>query len=478
MSSRSMDFMGWIRNGMVSLWGSLTLRISPFLFMLTLLLPQSALLLPQSGMAAQSVALYHIASVKVSVPLTSGGNLRRIGLKRAKKKALDYLLQRMLTSTDRSRLQEFRKALRKDITSLVQRASVISEVRHANVLRLVVDVTFSEQKMRDAFVTEEVLYSETLYPSILFLLREKISGADGRSAFRPSEPLLQKVVINAAHAYGLSVTTPLGDMPDMTHLSWQKAVAGDQVLLKWAYNRYGVDNVLALAITLQKRDSQTTGVKAQLLGNYQVVSQEVVSTGLTANASTRRDCSKSQRANLHDCLYTAVTQRLFQQMMDLWITAHAIQPSLHHLVQLRLFHSPVMSKYAEFVRGLRAIPGVSDVTFVNSKARESTIQVAFQGTDEQLRHAVTRLGAEVVVPSQVPVVAPGQALAPADPYRMPAPVTRNGALAANRHQPDRFTSVLAVPASTPPPVAGTVQGVGTEAATNTPPPTKIQLRLR
>ena len=387
-------------------WGSVcfTRRLT-----VRLVLSLALLVVARVGVTEELVALYHIGAVKVAVPLKANRNARAKGLRIAKKVAFESLLPRMLTQADRNTHKDFLDALRRDAKRFVERAAVVSEIRRSRSLFLTIDVTFSQKKIRAALAQKGILYNETLHPPVLFLVQDKDRAADG--ATHPSrskfERPLQKILLKSAKALGLSVVMPLGDMEDLMHLSWERAAAGDASLRQWALTRYLTREVWAVSVALQrltkagKRGVANYAATAQRMGDALKSTEQSPSPSHQVEiqraypSDAHPGCKRGKGKNPRTCLYPDLILALLQKMMDQWIQEHAVNPSLYHSISLRVIHGPVRSKFAKFIKKLRAVPGLVALTFLEGDARTSRLQVAFQGRNEQLRDAIIRMGAQI-----------------------------------------------------------------------------------
>jgi hypothetical protein len=81
--------------------------------------------------------------------------------------------------------------------------------------------------------------------------------------------------------------------------------------------------------------------------------------------------------------------------MDRWIQAHTVNPALLHSAQLRVIHGPKLAQFSHFTSRLRASPGVANMKFLEERATEATLQIDYQGQDEQLQALLSQLGAKV-----------------------------------------------------------------------------------
>ena len=358
------------------------------------------LLVPSTCLAKGSNALYQIGSVEVSVPHTKNRNPRATGMTQAKQIAFERLLHRMLTRADRAAHQGFLQTLRRNLDTLTERVTVVSETRRPNDLLLTVDVTFSQESVRNALTQEGLLYNEVLYPTVLFVLKEKNSV---QSLAEPSY-LLQEAVQTEAASFALSVVKPLGDVDDLMHLSWELAAKDYEPLRQWALSRYSAGKVWAMLVTLQQGGGRIQGGQSSFVANAQLLGghskRDAHSPGEPLEVKINGDdlstvCPKGEGQKMPDCLYPVLVRRLLQKMMDQWILDHGIHPGALHKVHLRVLHGLNLSTLADFMKGLQAIPGLGSVKVLAMRATESELQVEFQGQDEQLHRGIVRLGGQI-----------------------------------------------------------------------------------
>lgn len=357
-------------------------------------------------MAVEPIPIYRVQAVEITVPLPvkSGRNPRTIGLSIAKKVAFNRLFMRMLTQSDRKLNREFLNTLRKQNDRFVERVVVQSEKRRARSIVLTIEVTFSQKELGSAFGKMALNYTETQHPDVLIMVEEK----DLVSEQWVEEDSFLNALLASAEEFGLQIVTPLGDMEDMKYLTWERAVKGDLLLRQWAFERYQAGGVWAIAVTLDRiKNPQDLGpnvpskeTKVTKTSGYfstaQLFSEVVDETGevpLGEQVKIKGACAEDVRR----CFYPQLAQILLQRRMDRWILAHTINPSLAHTVRLRVVHGPIVSDFARFLSGLELVSGLTNVRFLQARAMEATLEVNFQGRDEQLHQAVSKLGAVVEV---------------------------------------------------------------------------------
>ena len=390
---------------MLNPWAGAVFRekVCPLLFLLLLLL------FMREGRAYDFALFYQVRAVEVSVPIpethASGAesqDLRAIGLEKAKKVAFKRLLRRLLTKADRNTHKLFLETLLQDRARFIERATVLSEAYRSTALWLSVDVFFSRKEVRTALRQEKLSFSEVLHPPLLFLVRE-ISLSLSASLQGAFESLLQRLLSEEARALGLSVVTLLGDMEDLTHLSWDKAAAGDLSLYQWALSRYDAGRVWAVSARLKpllkgsgEGKPLRYAAKVQLLGGHSDQTKPAPPVLLYAKVTgTRSSHGCRENEDPRYCFYPTLVRRLLQKMVDPWIQAHAVNPHLGHTVYLRIIRGSNFVRFSEFIKGLRAVPGLVSVKFLEERATESRLQVEFQGQDVSLQQALVRLGAQV-----------------------------------------------------------------------------------
>ena len=362
-----------------------------------------ALLWTTGATAGEPTGFYQVGvEAVVPLPVAAKQDPRTIGMEKAKKLALDRLLHRMFTRADLDREKAFFDSLGQGVKRLTERVVVVGETQRPNALSVAVDVTFSARELTAALAQKGLSYSESRHPPVLFLVR--IQGGTPEETTN-AEPLLQKNLLEEAKAFGLPVVTPMGDVEDMGHLSWDKAAAGDPELRQWALTRYATEQIWAVAVLLTPQaggggsGSKTpTGstLQAHLLGGTLNAARQSPPEPLEAEVASATPPSRCvDSGDARNCPYTVLARTLLQKMMDQWIQDHTIHPNLLHTTALRVIHGPKLAQFAQFVTKLRAMPGVTSLKFLEEQATESHIQVEFQGEDAQLREGLSRLGVQV-----------------------------------------------------------------------------------
>ncbi len=347
-------------------------------------------LLSWLGIHPALASIYQVPSVRVRVPAVSQNqDPRTIGLARARRDAFQTLLRRMLTRTDRAVHRQVLDKLGRQDQQLVERAVVRGEKRLEEGLLLTVDITFSQKAVSDALTQLGVTYSETPYPPILAVVRQG-QGIAGRS--RPTNPFF-RTFHQTAHTFGLTIITPLGDMEDMGNLSWQRAAAGDRELVRWATSRYGIGSVWALEAGFGTKAPRSEEGKSSFSAIRLLISR--IGAGVThyrVPGGKRPECDAlGTGGRARACYYAHLSETVLQQVLDQWIREHAVDPSLRHATRLRVIHDMHFPRYERFLSGLRTIPGLSAIRFLQFQAREAMLEVDYQGRDDQLIRAISRL---------------------------------------------------------------------------------------
>ncbi len=354
---------------------------------------------------------FYLVGVEVTVPLPVAANQdpHLIGMEMAKKAALDRLLHRLFASADLEKNKPFFDSLAQGMRYLTERVVVVGESQRANALLVSVDVTFSAKGITAALAQKGLSYNETRPPPVLFLVRTQ-GGPPEETA--TADALLSKNLLEEAKALSLPVVTPLGDMEDMGHLTWDLAANGDPALQQWASTRYGADRVWAVAVQLLPASgaggTKTTGylIRAQLLGGGTLGPPgQTPPEWLQAEVSTPTPpsrCTDSGETGIHHCPYAILARTLLQKLADQWILTHTLNPALLHTTTLRVIHGPKLAQLAQFVARLRAAPGVTNLKFVEERATESRLQVEYQGQDAQLQGLLGQLGAQIEGENSLP----------------------------------------------------------------------------
>ncbi|MBF0096418.1 MAG: DUF2066 domain-containing protein [Magnetococcales bacterium] len=346
-----------------------------------------------SPLRAEANPFYQVgAEAVVPLPVPAKQEPRAVGVEKAKRTALERLLSRMFTRADLEREKGFFDGLLQGGKRLTDRVQVVGETQRGNhTLVVAVEVTFSAKGVAAALAEKGLPYNESRHAPVLLLVRSQ-GGAEGEAAIL--DGLVQKSVQEEAKAFGIPVVTPMGDMDDLSHLSWEKAAAADPTLQQWAKGRYGTEQVWAVAVQLAAagkggKTASGSRVQAQLLGSgaSEVIQASASSTEPLARCGEGGDNSK--------CPAPVLARALLQQVMDRWIQSHTVNPALLHSAHLRVIHGPKLAQFSHFTSRLRTSPGVVNMKFLEERATEATVQVDYQGQDEQLQALLNQLGAKV-----------------------------------------------------------------------------------
>jgi hypothetical protein len=350
-------------------------------------------LLGISWIKPAEASIFEIKGIEIQMPLPVPKNQspRNIGLARAENKAFTMLFNRMLTRVNQDFNRDLLETLRREKKRFIERSIVRSERRRLRNFYITVDVTFSKKEVSEAFARAGIAHGQTEYPNSLLIV--KANSKKSHDSFR-------KYVVNGAKEYGLSLKLPLGDMDDMMQLNWENAVRADPALHNWAKSRYGLDQVWAVLINLEREAGR--GSKFQ----YYKATANLLETTAQGNYTPIQSYKEGSFASFkqaEETLFPAVVEQLLGQTNDRWISNNSVEPVLRHTIPIRIVHNFNHLKYDKFLKALQHVPGFSGFKYHSMTAREAVIHVDYQGRDSTLLSAITRLGVQIH-PSPVGIV--------------------------------------------------------------------------
>ncbi|NGZ27168.1 MAG: DUF2066 domain-containing protein, partial [Magnetococcales bacterium] len=306
--------------------------------------------------------------VEVALPVT--GDPRQRALAMGKEEAFNRLMLRMIPTDERNKRRDALQAMRKEVGTVAERVVIRSENRRDHLLSVVVDVFFSEEGLRRLLEKQSGLaFNITSYPPVLLLLGDEKTG----EVIMDRERTLFKEVIAISKVQGFSLAKPLDDMDDMVNISWTALRNKDPQLMRWLTSRYPARSIWVVAQTTGKKDKQ------QLLLN------EILEDG------TSKEYREPVTALEGEPLTVAI-KTLTSRVMDSWLQSHLIHPGLRHDLILRLQHGPDLTKQNNAVNGMRKIPGVMQLSFIQMHAWESVLKVVYEGENSRLATALNALG--------------------------------------------------------------------------------------
>ena len=326
-------------------------------------------------------SVYEVKDVVVQV--SSQQNPFTIGLAEAGKQAFDRLLRRMMTKADQAIHRDFLDDLKRDRESLTERAVVRSERRRGRVIILTVDVTFSKKRLESILSRMGLSYNQTRHPQLLVRVVEPDeAGAVGPAVGHP----LEEAVLAVAVDLGLPVVQPLFDPEDRRNLAPERLEGAGSAVLPWAFQRYGSERI-GLFRTTSGQQPGRQGARYFLAGELLEIGPEG-SGVVRARLNGLQACKQGGLA----CHYRTLADQVLQRAADRWIMAHTINPELRHTTLLRVVHGTSLSSYAAFIAKLQGISGMSEVRFLSMEAREAQLELHYQGSNDNLKGAVRRLG--------------------------------------------------------------------------------------
>ncbi|MBF0271140.1 MAG: DUF2066 domain-containing protein, partial [Magnetococcales bacterium] len=331
---------------------------------------------PETG----SGSIYEVRHVEISLLL--GGKsvevMQDAGVAQAQREGLQRLFKRMLPTPEREARKEFLAGLLKESKRLTERTVVRSKKQVGDRLDMTVDLFFSRKEVTAALVKEGIPHGEVAYPLALLIAREE--ATEGPSTW------LWKAMPNVAQEHGVSLLQPLGDVEDLTHLNWDKALKGDPEVLNWASTRYGASDAWVVKAESTPLTASKGGARLRVSGTL-VVSRP---NSAPVTFQAREEKSGATPEELATALYPVVAGKLVQQAVEQWLGGHAVQPGMKHQLRLRVIHEAQLARLTEFLNALKAIPGVKDPQVVQATARETLFSCEYQGHDELLEQSLAK----------------------------------------------------------------------------------------
>ncbi len=346
--------------------------------------------------AAESV--YLVKGVEVTLPLKDEKNQdpQAIGLALAKEQAWLGLQTRMLTSADRQRHLERLREYKSGLDNLVERVVVQSEKRVAEGantrLHMVVDVTFARDAVRKVFDAAGFTYNENAYPATLFLMAQVDESGAGHLS-EPGQSFAKTMQATAAR-YGVTIIEPLGDVEDITNLSWERISSKDPALWNWTEERYGTRKIWAAWYGMESAEQAAPGSPPAAIAT--LVESDANGEQRRIRLRVRKGCGGPSGAGegQQSCLDGALAAKFVEMILDNWSQDHAVKPELNHVVQLRVVHERQLAGYADFLKKLGKVPGVASVRTAALTARDALLVLDFQGQDEKLLDSLGRMGSQ------------------------------------------------------------------------------------
>ncbi|MBF0309963.1 MAG: DUF2066 domain-containing protein [Magnetococcales bacterium] len=356
---------------------------------MVLVLFWTLIFLPGSA-ARASENLYRVTGIHLSVDQLAvskkGQDARSEGLQMARRSAWERLLRRLITRQDRETHRARLTEIERDLSALIERLVVRSEKQRGASLDLEVEITFSTTGVKEALTRIGVPHNQTPFPGVLLWVGMREKG-DQVTLLESGHPLTALIQAAAAES-GMQTVLPLLDMEDMMNLTWPRLHVGDATLLPWAIGRYGVKEILAVAVEVKKaaasgKPGEGAGGAVQLVR----LNEQESARSLQGDVPV----AKGDERQLQERL-AQTAGGLLQAWMDEWIQGHLSAPGQDHAVSIRLVHEHRLARYGEMLTALGRSPGVSQLRVVGLLPREAHLRLQYQGAEERLMEALARLG--------------------------------------------------------------------------------------
>jgi hypothetical protein len=427
----------------------------PLVGALRRLLPFVAALLVVPGGAAAQAPLYTVETVEVDATADSATAAREQGLDRARVKAFDRMVERLVL---RSALERVPDLGPERIANLLRDFEVFDE-RTSNV-RYLAEVTFRfrPEGVRQFLRDNGIAFAVTRSKPVVVL---PVWG-EGEDAvlWDNSNPWREAWADRAEQTGLVPLIVPLGDLGDIRAVGVQDALDGNRAALEAIAGRYGAEDVLVTQARL-------AGDPEAFTGSMQVVTSRIgtpaMERTLVDNVQQRRD------EPLADMLARAA-DGVARDVEETWKRANLIDFDTRHRLQVEV---PLdgLDRWVSVRARLAAVVRIERIALTALTREAARLELAYYGDRAQLALALQQN--DLVLARTNPDGSATAVATPTEQGDSAGGLTSDGSLAPDRtgqpHDPNDWVlraAEMAADAAAPAPQDGQAGGRGARGTTD------------
>ncbi|HIJ83152.1 MAG TPA: DUF2066 domain-containing protein [Magnetococcales bacterium] len=335
--------------------------------------------------AEGSENIFIVKRVGVRVPQSkdSAINARTSGLMEAQKVAFKHLLQRMLTKQERQTRNPFIQDIGKNIKELLQRSIIVSERQAGRELELSVDIHFEKEKVRQSFEMAGLSFTETFYPTTLFLPDENLLAA-------PVPASIYSIFLKAVNVYGFELVQPIRDVEDLSNLSMLENPSQIDPFKNWVRSRYRADKIWKLSGEgYDSLSASEDGMQNTL--RWKLV--EYSSDGVSYHFAKVFQKNKETKNNLKKKELENAALAMVERIVNPWIAGHVVLPGLDTFLDVSITNTRDMEILDEMTKKIESFTGIDSVAVIEMSSNHVKLRIRYKGNEIEVRDQLTKIGA-------------------------------------------------------------------------------------
>jgi len=323
---------------------------------------------------AQAADIYTVADIQVDERANDEVSAKSAGIAKAQREALRLLFERMTLRADHARLP----AITDEVVSQALRDFAISGEKFGGGRYLAtLSVRFAPEHVRDILRANGIPFAEVQSRANLLLPVYQNAGAV--ILWDEPNPWFDAWLRREMPTGLVPLVLPLRDLTDISEISAEQAVTGDEGRLHAIAEKYHAFGVV-VASAQPSVDPVTS-----------VPTLEVVMTtflpGEAARVITRT--TRGSEGEEVESLFDNATAELVVDMEEAWKRDNLEQPGSQQQIRIVV---PVtqLGQWLDVKRKMSSVPSVKGLSVARLSVREAEVDLTFLGQPDQLRRALAQ----------------------------------------------------------------------------------------
>ena len=323
---------------------------------------------------ARATEIYTISDIQVDERATDEVSAKTAGLAKGQREALQRLLERMTLRTDHGRLPQ----VTDDVVSQALRDFVVSDEKFGGGRYLAtLTVRFKPEEVRNILRQNGIPFAEV--QSRAHLLLPVYQDAGSTLLWDEPNPWFDAWLGRELPTGLVPLVLPLRDLSDISGISADQAVSGDEGRLQAMAEKYSAFGAVVAAV--QPTEESGTGVP---------VLDVLMTTYLPGEpAWTVNTTVRGQEGEEPGALFQAAASELIVELEEAWKRDNLEQPGSEQQIRVVV---PVsrLGEWLDIKRKMASIPSVKQLNVARLSVREAEVDLTFLGQQDQLRRALAQ----------------------------------------------------------------------------------------
>lgn len=323
---------------------------------------------------ARAADIYTVADIQVDERATDEVSAKTAGLAKGQREALQRLLERMTLRADHERLPP----VTDDVVSQALRDFVVSNEKFGGGRYLAtLTVRFKPEEVRNILRQNGIPFAEV--QSRAHLLLPVYQDAGSTLLWDEPNPWFDAWLGRELPTGLVPLILPLRDLSDISGISAEQAVSGDEDRLQAMAQKYSAFGAVVAAV--QPTVDAATNVPVL----------DVVMTTYLPAESPRLVMKTVQGSEGEEpgALFQAAASALIVELEETWKRDNLEQPGSEQQIRVVV---PVsrLAEWLDVKRKMSSVPSVKQLNVARLSVREAEVDLTFLGEPDQLRRALAQ----------------------------------------------------------------------------------------